>query len=1109
MGPRPGGSGSHRDPTDVHDEQAADIRAVRPVNARGPQPAGDYRAELAGGRLLELLLWRMRLGWPLFATARVVAQVRAWVLSAALLFAVFAIAAAIAIAVPTELGPWPGHIAELVVLIVIVVALVELAIKGQRQMVVQECVDYTDGAGAVSAKGLSTTLTAKLVDLANLYVEAAGARPVRRPQRNQREAADETAATPKLEGELNVTPEVGTLASALQSSVSSEATVKIGPLTLPLGVLQSLLGALISGPRLRLSLHHEDGEPILIAQTVWHAQALSWRLERGTDEASGDTRSVDHWLDELAVRIFTDVIVPGTDSWLAVRAFSRGLDAFRTAENLVQMRRLKLDEAEESFRDAAAADAGFALAYHNLGIVYVWLEHDKDESHREGEPLRSETALLKAIETDPGQLPSYHALARIMLGRGRGNARLAAAHYARRAADESAPATLRARALILISLALEDRPPGTSTLPTIHAALRRRAYALAYKALVLRTLAGAQQPERQALEDELAVAANALGTVYRFQRAFARSERLHREAIRLSPANATYQFALGLTLSDRCALSTTRRRVLAARQAWQAAAAIAPQRLDAWVALAEARACETRTVGADRAGASFAVAQALVNPWKTEPDLLRRCAAVLSKIGDPSFGEHVADWNAFAQRQLERAGDAVQRAQMQDELEAMQPGWERAQVALAMTSTVEWASEEWFKFMQIATASLQDRHYVELRSRNLRAQLAQAQAEPPVFATALRAAQEAVARDPLDTSARLVLADLYFNANELDLALSAYRQCLALRMPRDMEALLRFKIGALQRWRAENGKTREQRRERVSSAASMLHDALALAPNGGPFSAPWAHRSLGLVHFLLGEHEAAIASALIAKRLAPAWPGTSVILARALMFRGQYDQAEAELRETLDGAARLAVGSPSRGEALNDPDRTEGDPEETFANLKLDLAASYLLRGANLACVVALVRDAWEEVNGTALEPFGGEPWPERRPVQARANDDPKPLHERLTQAAKDGLNSRVRGTAAWLVLERAKQSGDISHLNEALALIDNCLSYNAIAHGYLLQGLVLELQARAAGGLTRSTLLDRAHESLARYQALDTWGEFDSLAQGLDELLNAARDQA
>ncbi|MDQ6778923.1 MAG: hypothetical protein M3071_22480 [Actinomycetota bacterium] len=1032
-----------------------------------------------GDWTVHLLVARLRLGPVLMLVSGAVARVVQFVSSPAALLAVLAVAVAIAVGDPRLVGGWLPGVAGSVAVLAGALLVVVWAVKARRQMIVEECVDYTDGKGAVAAKGLATGLTAELVNLANRYREAAGTR-------------GDGGGGANGEDSLSPTLEVGNLASELKNSVSAEATVSIGPVKLPLGGILSLVGALASGPRLLTSLHYDDGELYLLARLQRGSRVFSWRQERGCDDRSGAASRVQDWLGDLAAQIFTDLEVPGTDSWRAVSAFSRGLDAYRSSQDRPQGQLLKLKQAEDHFLKSAAADANYALAYYNLGIVYLSLDLDRDGKapRNDEEPLRSQTALLKAIEVDPGQLDTYFALAKTTFERGGKDFARETIDLAERASRPDAPTQLRVRALNLMGLASRpenpdpDKPPSAEDFD-----VRRRCYALAWKALLGRTLAGATISERKLLREELAIAANNLGVIYTLDavaargsaeekkrdRSFARARRLYQEAIRLAPNKSSSYFELGKCLVEQHVGDGNSAHIALAREALQRATAIAPSRSDIWAALALARVTDA-SPGAppDHPGAAGALRQALLLPRDSSPQTLGHCSQVLETLPDDRYGQGVGQWRAFLTDVWARVTVPDQLEVLKVEMTEDRPPWERAQIALALAEN-ESDADEWIRLYKCAIEWLQDLHYVELRVRGLRAELAKAYVWGDKLAEALAQAEEAVKRDPLDVSERIVLASVYQAVEEFDLAIETYRQCLALPASKPQEASIHFSIGHAYYAKADVARTLEQRHELAHRAAAAYHDAFMLPSELSPSEITAAHRRLGIVHFIVGESEAALAQLRVARQRQPEWPRTVWMLARVYMMRGAHAQAEAALVEAIESlagkvAANLAAGQGDHPDS--DPDKQHGDPQLLLATMRLDLAASYLLRGANLGEVSRLLDAAQEPVPG-------------------------------VDGVAAQELNGRVVGTRGWLCLERYKQSGDPDQLDEALAKIEQALSCIALGHAYFLLGVALERKAQV-DDRGRDNLLSRAADALRRGRGLDPWGEFADTGDELERLLQA-----
>jgi tetratricopeptide (TPR) repeat protein len=476
----------------------------------------------------------------------------------------------------------------------------------------------------------------------------------------------------------------------------------------------------------------------------------------------------------------------------------------------------------------------------------------------------------------------------------------------------------------------------------------------------------------------------------------------------------------------------------------------------------------------DEEGAARAVTQALLAPRSSSPETLAMCSQVLGTLSDETYGPRVAEWSDFPARVTDRAQSPDGRAELKAELSEDGPAWERAQIALTL-ARYEADLDEWIRLYKLATECLQDRHYVELRDLGLRAELAKANCSSGRLSQALTDAEEAVERDPLDVYERIVLAAVYQAIGELDMAIENYQHCLAIPTSRaDEEALIHLNMGYVYFLKAQDARTLEQRHDLAHRAAAAYRDAFLMQSDRPVAETAAAHRSLGIAYFILGESEAALAQLRIAQLREPEWPRTICRLARVYMMQGAHAAAEAELEPAIDKlAAQLAADGPAEppGPASDpDPEDEPGDPALLLASMRLDLAASYLMRGAALDRVGTLVEEA--RVTSDELDP-----------------------------AFSRELKARVFGTRGWMYLERYKQSGVPELLELALTNLEQALCLDALAQVYLLLGFVLERKARG-DERDRDALLARAGEALQRAQGLDPWGEFSALSGELQSLL-------
>lgn len=240
-----------------------------------------------------------------------------------------------------------------------------------------------------------------------------------------RVVADRRAVTSGLTDQrgLDATLSVDDLVEKLQGTISSETKAAVGPVTIPLAPFVTLFAKLLQAPRLTGTLHRDGGVLILTAQTGGRG-GLSWRVKAplAVREPAAD-EVVSDMVEELALRIYTDLALGRAVRWQASRSFVYGLHRFRACLRTPKERKLNLKKAEEGFLTALAEDEDFPLVYYNLGVVYTEL-HGLAVAAGRAEETRTrlsaaETAFGRAIEKDPTRWECHFAFAQTQFRHGR------------------------------------------------------------------------------------------------------------------------------------------------------------------------------------------------------------------------------------------------------------------------------------------------------------------------------------------------------------------------------------------------------------------------------------------------------------------------------------------------------------------------------------------------------------------------------------------------------------------------------------------------------------------------------------------------------------------
>jgi len=191
----------------------------------------------------------------------------------------------------------------------------------------------------------------------------------------------------------------------LQQAVTTESKVKLGFLEIPIGAMFGIFGRITQGPRLSGSVHKQENEVALIARIEGGGfPSIDWRVDRrglSPRDAADRVPLLTQLVEQLACRIFTDLVPNGSKRWQAVYHFSQGLKSLRITTRTETDKFWNLRQAEEEFIQALAEDGKFGSCYYNLGIVYREL----------GQPDAARVAYAQTIRQDPAFAPAYYALA--------------------------------------------------------------------------------------------------------------------------------------------------------------------------------------------------------------------------------------------------------------------------------------------------------------------------------------------------------------------------------------------------------------------------------------------------------------------------------------------------------------------------------------------------------------------------------------------------------------------------------------------------------------------------------------------------------------------------
>ena len=262
--------------------------------------------------------------------------------------------------------------------------------KAHKSLVIEDFANYAGAQFDADVKGLATLLVVKLGQLHRLY-----------------RAVDERRAIPTSVAKneaIDATIKVEDVGQFLKDAISSQSKLSLGPIEIPIGILMSLLGHIVQGPRIIGSFHKDNGDLVLTAQIVGGKYPFKWRVNSATLPVQSTDQSPHDLVDmveELVYRMFTDLELVGSSRASATAAFCEGLKAYRDCLRTPKDRLRNLKIAEKQFIQTLAEDVQFDLAYYNLGVVYTEL----------GQTEAALATFEKAITQNPNSWIAYYALA--------------------------------------------------------------------------------------------------------------------------------------------------------------------------------------------------------------------------------------------------------------------------------------------------------------------------------------------------------------------------------------------------------------------------------------------------------------------------------------------------------------------------------------------------------------------------------------------------------------------------------------------------------------------------------------------------------------------------
>ena len=188
---------------------------------------------------------------------------------------------------------------------------------------------------------------------------------------------------------------------------SFKEPVRLGPLSIPVDGVLTVLSTLLHGPQVAGSIQKNSEGLLIEASISGGGFEKAWRVTESDVEAkraSGDSdeKITDEMIRHLACQVFTHLNQDklGTQIWRAVQHYTEGLRAFRDASRergRTTKRAISLQRAQQEFFRAHREDARFVRSRYNLGVIYFSQQQwqpayeifQKVINDSEGDPLPS------------------------------------------------------------------------------------------------------------------------------------------------------------------------------------------------------------------------------------------------------------------------------------------------------------------------------------------------------------------------------------------------------------------------------------------------------------------------------------------------------------------------------------------------------------------------------------------------------------------------------------------------------------------------------------------------------------------------------------------------
>lgn len=276
-------------------------------------------------------------------------------------------------------------------------AAVSWAYQARRRMVILAFANHTGNPEMIATvEGISSRLLNELARLSMLYQIVDQARPNDTRKRS-------------------LTLDVVDTGAQFRAAISADQKVKLGPLEIPIEFVFGVANRAMQGPRVSGGLYMENDRLMLIAKLGGGGQSGDWRVSAADLDDSDrldaaatptPTDTLQAMIEQLAYRMFTDLVRVGSPRWRAVQAYTQGLACYRDALRTQRDRVGQLRNAERAFMQALANDNQFAQCHFNLGVVYLDLSENES----------AKAAFGSVVATQSDHYQAYRELAFLYSG---------------------------------------------------------------------------------------------------------------------------------------------------------------------------------------------------------------------------------------------------------------------------------------------------------------------------------------------------------------------------------------------------------------------------------------------------------------------------------------------------------------------------------------------------------------------------------------------------------------------------------------------------------------------------------------------------------------------